>query len=78
MKACDSPRSSSGGSTGVSTDGQRRARRAPVDSSKSQYPRVVLEIGFSTSSNDRKKIQDESIQAAVAKAVADGVREFFQ
>ena len=41
-------------------------------------PAVVLEIGFSTSPNDRKKIQDESIQAAVAKAVADGVREFFQ
>jgi len=41
-------------------------------------PAVVLEIGFSTSPNDRKKIQDDSIQAAVAKAVADGVREFFQ
>jgi N-acetylmuramoyl-L-alanine amidase len=41
-------------------------------------PAVVLEIGFSTSPNDRKKIQDESIQAAVAKAVADGVRTFFQ
>lgn len=41
-------------------------------------PAVVLEIGFSTSPNDRKKLQDESIQAAVAKAVADGVREFFQ
>jgi len=41
-------------------------------------PAVVLEIGFSTSPSDRKKIQDESIQAAVAKAVADGVREFFE
>jgi N-acetylmuramoyl-L-alanine amidase len=41
-------------------------------------PAIILEIGFSTSPNDRKKLQDESIQAAVAKAVADGVREFFQ
>jgi len=41
-------------------------------------PAVVLEIGFATSPNDRKKLQEESIQAAVAKAVADGVRDFFQ
>ncbi len=39
-------------------------------------PAVVLEIGFAT--NDRKKLQEESIQAAVAKAIADSVREFFQ
>ena len=41
-------------------------------------PAVVLEIGFATNPNDRKKLQDESIQAAVAKAVAEGVREFLQ
>ena len=41
-------------------------------------PAVVLEIGFATSPNDRKKLQEESIQAAVAKAVADGVRDYLQ
>jgi N-acetylmuramoyl-L-alanine amidase len=35
-------------------------------------------MGFSTNPNDRKKLQDESIQAAVAKAVAESVRDFFQ
>ncbi len=41
-------------------------------------PAVVLEMGFATNPSDRKKLQDESIQAAVAKAVAESIREFFQ
>jgi N-acetylmuramoyl-L-alanine amidase len=41
-------------------------------------PAVDLEMGFSTNPNDRKKLQDGSIQAAVAKAVAESVRDFFQ
>jgi len=41
-------------------------------------PAIDLEIGFSTNPGDRKKIQEESIQAAVAKAVAESVKEFFQ
>ncbi len=41
-------------------------------------PAVDLEIGFATNPGDRKKMQEESIQAAVAKAVAGSVREFFQ
>lgn len=41
-------------------------------------PAVVLEIGFATNPNDRKKLQDESVQAAVAKAVAEGVRDYLQ
>ena len=41
-------------------------------------PAVVLEIGFATNPNDRKKLEDESIQAAVAKAVAERVREFLR
>jgi len=41
-------------------------------------PAVVLEIGFSTNPNDRKRLQEESIQAAVAKAIAESIREFFQ
>jgi N-acetylmuramoyl-L-alanine amidase len=41
-------------------------------------PAVVLEIGFATNANDRKKLQEESIQAAAAKAVAEGVRDYLQ
>jgi N-acetylmuramoyl-L-alanine amidase len=41
-------------------------------------PAIDLEIGFSTNPGDRKKLQEESIQAAVAKAVAESVKEFFQ
>jgi N-acetylmuramoyl-L-alanine amidase len=39
---------------------------------------VDLEVGFATNPGDRKKLQEESIQAAVAKAVAESVKEFFQ
>ena len=41
-------------------------------------PSIDLEIGFSTNPGDRKKLQEESIQAAVAKAVAESIKEFFQ
>jgi N-acetylmuramoyl-L-alanine amidase len=41
-------------------------------------PAVDLEIGFATHPSDRKKLQEESIQAAVAKAVAEAVRDYFQ
>jgi N-acetylmuramoyl-L-alanine amidase len=43
-----------------------------------RIPSVDLEMGFATNPNDRKKLQEESIQAAVAKAVAESIREFFQ
>lgn len=57
----------------------RGLREAPMLILQSlNIPAVVLETGFSTNPNDRKKLQDESIQAAVAKAVAESVREFFQ
>ena len=41
-------------------------------------PAVDLEVGFATNPGDRKRLQEESIQAAVAKAVAESVKEFFQ
>ena len=57
----------------------RGLREAPVPVLQNlSIPAVVLEIGFSTNPNDRKKLQEESIQAAVAKAIAESIREFFQ
>ncbi len=57
----------------------RGLREAPVLILQNlSIPAVVLEIGFSTNPNDRKKLQEESIQAAVAKAIAESIREFFQ
>ena len=57
----------------------RGLRSGPVPILQSlTIPAVVLEVGFATNANDRKKLQEESIQASVAKAIADSVREFFQ
>jgi len=57
----------------------RGLREAPVLILQNlSVPAVVLEIGFSTNPNDRKRLQEESIQAAVAKAIAESIREFFQ
>ena len=57
----------------------RGLRSAPVPILKNvAIPAVVLETGFATNPNDRRKLQDESIQASVAKAIADSVREYFQ
>jgi N-acetylmuramoyl-L-alanine amidase len=57
----------------------RGLRSAPVPILKNfTIPAVILETGFATNPNDRRKLQDESVQASVAKAIADSVREFFQ
>ncbi|NPV03316.1 MAG: N-acetylmuramoyl-L-alanine amidase [Syntrophaceae bacterium] len=57
----------------------RGLREAPVLILQNlSIPAVVLEIGFSTNPGDRKKLQEESVQAAVAKAIAESIREFFQ
>lgn len=57
----------------------RGLREAPIPILQNlTVPAVVLEVGFATNPGDRKKLQEESIQASVAKAIADSVREFFQ
>lgn len=57
----------------------RGLREAPVLVLQNlRIPAVDLEMGFATNPTDRKKLQEESIQAAVAKAVAESIREFFQ
>lgn len=38
---------------------------------------VVLEIGFVTNMDDRKKIMDEKTQQAIAQALSKGIRDFF-
>jgi N-acetylmuramoyl-L-alanine amidase len=57
----------------------RGLREAPVLILQNlRIPSIDLEMGFATNPTDRKKLQEESIQAAVAKAVAESIREFFQ
>jgi N-acetylmuramoyl-L-alanine amidase len=38
---------------------------------------VVLEIGFATHADDRKKIMDVKTQQAIAQALTRSVRDFF-
>ena len=40
-------------------------------------PAVVLEVGFATNSDDRKKILNEKTQQAIAQALAKGIRDYF-
>lgn len=40
-------------------------------------PAVVLEVGFATNTEDRKKILNEKTQQAVAQALAKGIRDYF-
>ena len=41
-------------------------------------PGLVIEIGFSTSPEDRKKLTDGDTQRAVAKAIVKGLAEYFK
>jgi N-acetylmuramoyl-L-alanine amidase len=41
-------------------------------------PGLIVEIGFATHTEDRKKLIDEEIQKAVARALVKGFREYFQ
>ncbi len=43
-----------------------------------QIPAVVVEIGFATNAEDRKKIADAGTQKAVARALANGIKDFFR
>ncbi len=40
-------------------------------------PAVVVEIGFATNTEDRKKILDADTQAAIAHALCQSIKEFF-
>ena len=38
---------------------------------------AVLEMGFATNMDDRKKIMDEKTQQAIAQALSKSIRDFF-
>jgi N-acetylmuramoyl-L-alanine amidase len=40
-------------------------------------PAVVMEVGFATNTDDRKKILTEKTQQAIAQALAKGIRDYF-
>lgn len=42
-----------------------------------KIPGVIVEIGFATNQDDRKKIMDENVRNAVAGALAKSIREYF-
>ena len=41
-------------------------------------PGLIVEIGFATHTEDRKKLTDEETQKAVARALVRGLRDYFQ
>jgi N-acetylmuramoyl-L-alanine amidase len=41
-------------------------------------PGLILEVGFATQTEDRKKLTDEETQKAVARALVRGLRDYFQ
>jgi N-acetylmuramoyl-L-alanine amidase len=41
-------------------------------------PGLVVEIGFATDPDDRKRLTAEQIQRAVARALVAGLRDYFR
>ncbi len=41
-------------------------------------PAVVIEIGFATNTDDRKKITDSNTQRVLARALANGIKDYFR
>lgn len=41
-------------------------------------PGLIVEVGFATQTEDRKKLTDEETQKAVARALVRGLRDYFQ
>lgn len=40
-------------------------------------PGLIVEIGFATQAEDRKKLTDEEVQKAIARALVRGLRDYF-
>ncbi|MDO9515595.1 MAG: N-acetylmuramoyl-L-alanine amidase [Syntrophales bacterium] len=56
----------------------RGLRDAPVHLLQSlAMPAILLEVGFSTNIEDRKKMRDTKVQKSVADALTRGVKEYF-
>ena len=57
----------------------RGVREAPVYLFRSlETPAILLEVGFSTHLDERKKLRDPKVQQAIADALTDSVMEYFQ
>jgi N-acetylmuramoyl-L-alanine amidase len=54
----------------------RGLREAPIPLTEGiNVPAVVIEIGFLTNKENRKKVTDDKVQQEIAKAISRGVRE---
>lgn len=63
---------------GVFPRKSRGVRAAPVMVLEGlTMPAVVVEVGFATNAEDRKKLTDEKIHGAIAKALAQSIHSFF-
>ena len=45
---------------------------------ESAMPATLLELGFISNSNERAKLITDSYQNKLAKAIADGIHEYFE
>jgi N-acetylmuramoyl-L-alanine amidase len=56
----------------------RGLRDAPVHLLQSlTIPAILLEVGFSTELEDRKKLKDANIQKSISDALTRSVKEYF-
>lgn len=63
---------------GVFPRKSRDLRNAPIAILEGvSIPAVVLEIGFATNPDDRKKMVEENTQSAIAHALSQSIKDFF-
>jgi len=63
---------------GVFPRKSRDLRNAPITVLEGiSIPAVVLEIGFATNTDDRKKMLEENTQSAIAHALSQSIKDFF-
>jgi N-acetylmuramoyl-L-alanine amidase len=56
----------------------RGLRNAPfINLEGITMPAVIIEIGFATNQEDRKKIMDENVRSSIARALTKSVKEYF-
>jgi len=61
---------------GVFPKENRGLREAPIPLMEGiNVPAVVIEVGFLTNKENRKKITDDKVQQEIAKAISRGVKE---
>lgn len=56
----------------------RGLREGPILALKAlSIPSAVIELGFSTSRDEKKKLSEDSVQVAAADALSESIKEFF-